>query len=203
MHPVAPFITAQIYQSLPNNKEKDIALELYPIKRDECLKPVNSEDMLFIQEAISAIRTIRAELNINAGVKLTVLVKPENVHQANLLDTSRGWFSSLAKVESLILDDGREIPKASASHTVKKVELIVFLENAIDFGAEAARLTKELAKLEKECAMLKGKLSNPSYTEKAPPALVAADKERVSEIEVAVQRINELKVKFSDLVKSE
>ncbi len=200
LHPIAPFITAQIYQSLPENQGKDIATELYPQSRPLCLKKDSMEDMLFIQDSISAIRTIRAELNINPSFKLTVLVKPENVHQANLLDSARGWLSFMAKVETFILDDGREIPKASASQIVKKAEIIVFLENAIDFNTELARLEKELVKLEKEHTMLSGKLRNEKYVANAPADLVEADKARVSELEVAMAKINELKNKFKELV---
>ncbi len=200
LHPVAPFISAQIYQSLPNNQGKDLATELYPSERPECLRPDIVEDMLFIQDTISAVRTIRAELNINLGFKLTVLAKPENVHQANLLDFSRQWLSFMAKVENLILDDGREVPKASASQIVKKAEIIVFLENAIDFQVELARLEKELVKIEKEYNMLSGKLKNEKYVSNAPEDLVAADKARVSELEVAIAKINELKIKFSQLI---
>lgn len=200
LHPVAPFITAQIYQSLPYNANKDIATELYPAERPDCLRADIVEDMLFVQESISAIRTIRAELNINPSFKLTVLVKPETVHQANLLDNARAWLSFMAKVENFILDDGREVPKASASQIVKKAEIIVFLENAIDFNTELARLEKELTKLGKEHAMLSGKLKNEKYVANAPADLVAADKTRVSDLEVAMQRLNELKAKFAELV---
>ncbi len=200
LHPIAPFITAQIYQSLPNNADKDIALELYPAERPTCLRSDIVEDMLFIQDSISAIRTIRAELNINPSFKLTVLAKPENVHQANLLDSAKNWLSFMAKVENLILDDGREIPKASASQMVKKAEIIVFLESAIDFNVELGRLAKELIKLEKEHTMLSGKLKNAKYVENAPADLVTADKARVSDLEVAMQRLTELKNKFAELV---
>ncbi len=200
LHPIAPFITCQIYQSLPGNAGKDLATELYPVERPECLRPNSVDDMLFIQDSISAIRTIRAELNINPSFKLTVLVKPENVHQANLLDSARGWLSFMAKVEHFLLDDGREIPKASASQIVKKAEIVVFLENAIDFAVELARLEKELAKLQKEHGMLSGKLKNEKYVANAPAELVAADKARVSELDVAMEKIGELKVKFSELV---
>ncbi len=199
-HPIAPFITCQIYASLPNNVGKDLATELFPQERPECLRPDVVDDMLFIQDSISAVRTIRSELNINAGFKLTVMVKPENVHQANLLDSARGWLSFMAKVEHFIVDDGREVPKASASQIVKKCEIIVFLENAIDFGTELARLEKELVKVQKEHAMLSGKLKNEKYVANAPADLVAADKARVSELEVALEKIGELKAKFSALV---
>ncbi len=199
-HPIAPFITAQIYQSLPNNANKDIATELYPEERNACLKADIVEDMLFIQESISAIRTIRAELNISPAFKLKVLVKPENVHQANLIDHARKWFTALAKVEDLYMDDGREIPKASASQIVKKAEIIVFLEDAIDFAKELARIEKEIVKFDKEHAMLSGKLKNAKYVENAPAELVEADKKRVSELEVAMATMNELKNKFAELV---
>ncbi len=203
LHPIAPFITAQIYQSLPNNQDIDIATLLFPSERKECLRPDIVEDMLFVQESISAIRTIRAELNINPSFKLTVLVKPETVHQANLLDHARKWLSFMAKVEHFILagkDEKREIPKASASQIVKKAEIVVFLENAIDFNVELARLEKEIVKMGKEHAMLSGKLKNPKYVDNAPANLVEADKARVSELDVAMQRLNELKAKFSALV---
>ncbi|MEG1610103.1 MAG: class I tRNA ligase family protein, partial [Bilophila sp.] len=76
MHPIMPFITAEIWQALPGGAGQDLALQLYPSARPDCLKPAAAADMIFIQEVIGTIRTIRSELNIAPSYKLTVLLRP-------------------------------------------------------------------------------------------------------------------------------
>ena len=72
-----PFVTAEVWDSLPGHEGTDIATELYPAARPQCVKSRESDEMIFLQEAISAIRTIRAELNIKPSYKLSVVLRPQ------------------------------------------------------------------------------------------------------------------------------
>lgn len=88
LHPIIPFVTAEVWQSLPGHAGEDIALQLFPEARPGCLKPGDADDMIFIQETISAIRTIRAELNINPSYRLTVLCAPWTRSRKNCWNTA-------------------------------------------------------------------------------------------------------------------
>ena len=182
LHPIIPFVTAEVWQSLPGHAGEDIALQLFPEARPDCLKPGDADDMLFIQEAISAIRTIRAELNINPSYRLTVLLRPVDAKQKDLLEHGRAWFMSLARLENLLISADEHAPKASASNVVRGCEVIVHLSGAVDFQAELARLDKELGKMDKELAALNGKLSNENFITRAKPEFVEQERARAADL---------------------
>ena len=182
LHPIIPFVTAEVWQSLPGHAGEDIALQLFPEARPGCLKPGDADDMIFIQETISAIRTIRAELNINPSYRLTVLLRPVDAKQKELLEHGRAWFMSLARLENLIISAEEHAPKASASNVVRGCEVIVHLSGAVDFQAELARLDKELGKVDRELAALNGKLSNENFLTRAKPEFVEQEKARAADL---------------------
>lgn len=181
LNPIMPFVTAEVWQALPGQAGSDIALQLYPPYRPACVRPEDADAMLFLQETISAIRTIRAELNINPSYKLTVLLRPTDAAQAALLEQGRPWFASLGRVESLTINADEHAPKASASNVVRGCEVIVYLSGAVDFQAELARLDKEIGKTEKELAGIEAKLSNEGFVSRAPAAIVEQERTRAAD----------------------
>ena len=181
LHPMIPFVTAEVWNALPGHEGTDIATELYPAARPECLKSRESDEMIFLQEAISAIRTIRAELNIKPSYRLSVVLRPASDEQAALLEANRGFFD-LARLESLTIDKDAHAPKASASNVVRGCEVIVLLTGAVDFQAELARFETEIGKVDKDLVALDGKLSNENFVKRAPAELVESEKARQSEL---------------------
>ncbi len=200
LHPVMPFVTAEIWAALPSISghafSSDIATELYPAARPECLKPEAAGRMDMLQAAIVAVRTIRAELNIAPSLKLRVIIRPQDEAAAKTFEAHRGMFMTLARLEDLRVDAKAEAPKLAAGQVAGGNEIIVLLEGAVDFEAERARLDKELAKLEKERAMLEGKLKNANYVEKAPAELVERDKNRVAELQDAEAKLKVTRKRF-------
>ncbi len=199
LHPIIPFVTAEVWQSLPGHAGEDIALQLFPEARPGCLKPDDADDMIFIQETISAIRTIRAELNINPSYKLTVLLRPVDTKQKELLEHGRAWFMSLARLENLIISADEHAPKASASNVVRGCEVIVHLSGAVDFQAELARLDKELGKVDKELAALNSKLSNENFITRAKPEFVEQEKARAADFADKRDKMLALQKRFREV----
>ena len=79
----------------------------------------------------------------------------------------------------------------SATAVVNEVELLIPMAGLIDKDAELSRLQKELKKLEKEIHFIEEKLSNPSFTAKAPEAVIAKDKDRLQQAQTAHQKLHE------------
>jgi valyl-tRNA synthetase len=182
LHPIVPFVTAQIWQALPGQQDSDIATLPGPPPRPACLRPDDADAMVFLQETISAIRTIRAELGINPSYRLTVLLRPADPGQAALLERGRAWLTSLARLENLAVQADGRAPKAAASNVVRGCEVIVHLSGAVDFQAELARLEKELGKTQKELAGLEAKLGNALFLDKAPEAVVRQERDRAADL---------------------
>ena len=201
LHPIAPFISAEVWRALPGQAEGNIALELFPAERPGCVNPEDAERMEMIQEAISAVRTIRAELNIAPSLKLTAIVRPVDADAAAVLESHREMLLVLARLETLTIDAAAQAPKVAASQVARGNEIIVPLSGAVDFAAETARLEKELAKIAKEHAMMAGKLANENYVSRAPAEVVERDKARVIELADATAKLTALKERFAEGLK--
>ncbi len=202
LHPLVPFISAEVWQAMPGHANTpDIAREAFPAARPGCLRPDDAARMEMIQEAISAVRTIRAELNIAPSLKLTAIVRPVDAEAAAVLEAHREMLLVLARLEKLTIDAAAEAPRVAASQVACGNEIIIPLSGAVDFAAETARLEKELAKLDKEHAMLAGKLANESYVSRAPAEVVERDKARVLELADAKLKLAALKERFAEGLK--
>lgn len=104
MHPIMPFVTAEIWQALPGGAGSDLAVQPMPELRPACLNPRASEQMEFVQSVISMIRTIRAELNIAPSYRLTVLLRPVDDEQKAILEANREVIVTLARLGELVID---------------------------------------------------------------------------------------------------
>ncbi len=198
LNPITPFVTSEIWSALPG-ANSEICKELFPEERSACLKPELVGQMEMIQQSIVSIRTIRSELNISPGYKLTVLLRPTNDAQKSVLEDNRELITVMAKLGGLEIDANGEIPKASASAVVQGCEIIVHLSGAVDFDAELARLDKELGKIDKELGGLNMKLKNENYIAKARPEIVQRDRDRIAELSVAREKLTVLQERFNTL----
>ncbi len=199
LHPIMPFVTAEIFEALPGGTGKDLALEPYPPLRPECSAPQAAAEMVFVQDVISAVRTIRAELNIAPSHKLTVLLRPADAPQTALLNASRDVVITLARLTELLIDAGSEAPRASAGQMVQGCEVIVHLSGAVDFEAELARLDKELGKIEKDLGSLTPKLNNEGFLSRAPADIVERERARARELSEAHDKLSGLRERFRAL----
>lgn len=200
LHPITPFVTAEIWQALPGGAGSDLALELFPAARPQCLAPADAARMTFIQECIGVVRTIRAELGIAPSYKLTVLFRPVDAAQAALLEQGREVIVTLGRLGEMLVDARGEAPKASASHVAQGCEVIVHLSGAVDFAAELARLDKELGKIDKELGALNMKLGNEGFVSRAPAEIVEREKGRVRDLADARDKLAALQQRFRDVL---
>ena len=198
LHPMMPFVTAEIWQALPGGAGQDLALELYPAARPQCEKPAEAARMEFIQETIVAVRTIRSELNISPSLRLKLLLHPVDAAPADVLEASRQLILTLARLDDMTVGADVHAPKASASHVVQGCQVIVPLEGAVDFEAELARLDKELAKIVKDLEGLQKRLANESFTSRAPKDVVEKERARAESLLDAKHKLDALKQRFTE-----
>ena len=200
LHPIIPFVTCEIWQALPGNEGTDLAAELRPALRPECIRAKESEQMIYIQDCIGTIRTIKSELNIPPALKLSAIFRPVNPEQKALLEAARPWLMFLARLENLTIDADAVPPKASASHVVQGSEIAVILDGVVDFNAEITRLEKELGKIEKELTAISNKLSNENFVARAPEAVVAQERERAADFEDKQIKMLALQKRFREVL---
>ncbi len=188
LHPFIPFITEEIWQNIQTDSAESIVISPWPTAQSSLIDEQSEEQIRFLQESISAIRNLRAEMNVQPGQKIKVHFKA-NSERSELITQNRHHFAALAKIEELSPlpeDFSRE---DAGIVVVQTVEYFIPLAEALDLEKEKARLEKELKRLEgleKSCL---AKLSNENFLKKAPEKVVQAEREKLASIQQNLQKI--------------
>ena len=159
--------------------------------------------MELLRAVVVGVRNIRAELNINPGVKLTALVHAEDAAQAASLTANAAMISFLAKLERFEAGPDVAAPKASASAACGSCALFVPLSGAVDFDVEFLRLSKEEVKTVKELTVVEKKLGNEDFVSRAPADVVAKEREKQDALSEKLARLRELKDRIRKLMAEE
>ncbi|MDH5432787.1 MAG: valine--tRNA ligase [Gammaproteobacteria bacterium] len=197
LHPMMPFITEEIWQRLRplvNTSVDSIMLADFPQFDDKKLDQEALDDLQWIQNVIVGIRNIRGELNISPSKPVNVLLNQTNERDQTCLERYRNFLSSLAKLESISLNDQPAPPSATA--LAGDMEILVPLAGLIDVEVEIKRLDKEIDKLTNEMSRLSGKLANKNFVDKAPPELVAKEKEKLEQIQKSLTKLEQQKTQL-------
>ncbi len=190
LHPYIPFITEEIYQRLHRPEEPEsIVIAPWPQPVAELTDEAAEQNMQFLQELISAVRTVRAEMNVPPGKKARLLYSDLPEDRLALIREYEGYIQHLARIEQLEPVADRSALKSTAVLVVENKEFFMPLEGLIDLEKERQRLEKELARLEKQHGGLKKKLNNPDFLEKAPKHVVEQEKEKLRSVSEKIEKI--------------
>ena len=174
LHPFMPFITEEIWLTLPHEGES-IMVSDWPKASDGMSFEKESADFEKIISAIRAIRTRRTEMKVPVSRKTKLFVStpfPE------LFKNSALFFDKLASVTSVeIVDDYTD--EDAVTLITDGAKLFIPVADMVDFAEEKERLTKEKEKLENEVGRLEKKLGNDEFVKKAPEKVVAAEREKL------------------------
>jgi valyl-tRNA synthetase len=194
LHPFMPFITEEIWQTVGPMAGKSgptIMLQPYPCSDDKDIDIAANADIEWLKGVIVGIRNIRGEMNIAPGKALTVMLRNGDERDKKRLEQNAQFLTKLAKLAAITwLPPGEEAPVA-ATALVGELEILVPMAGLIDQDAELARLGREIDKLKKELARLKGKLDNASFVDKAPAEVVAREREKMQAQQQALETLQE------------
>jgi valyl-tRNA synthetase len=182
-HPVIPFITETIWQrvkTLTGETADTIMLQPFP-EYDAALEDAQAlNDLEWIKQAITAVRNIRAEMNIAPSKQLEVLLRNCSADAQRRVQENQSFIERLARLESIALLPAGDKGPVSVTKLVDGAELLIPMAGFIDKDAEIARLSKEMGKLDAEIASIEGKLANEGFVARAPEAVVAKERERLA-----------------------
>lgn len=191
MHPIMPFVTEELWQQLPvDDKAESLMIASWPVAEEGDLDDDAEREMAFLQEVISAARTIRSELNVPRGRKVALVISTAGPETASTLDRRRAYLQALVGAESVEVGVGLPQPPSSGSAVVGEVELFIPLEGVIDVDAETRRLRKEIDKLQGLLHGLERKLGNEAFLAKAPAAVVEKERLRQGECRASLARLS-------------
>lgn len=191
LHPFMPYITEEIWQTLPHEGET-IMLSKYP-EYDESLDfPQAAKEMESVMDAIKAIRNRRQEMNVppSRKAKVYIATKLEDVF-AN----GSKFICKLASASEVEIGESFEIEGAVTVVTTD-AKIYIPMDELVDKAAETARLKKELAATEKLLAQSEGKLNNQGFISKAPEKVVetvkqqaAREREKIAQLKAALEAL--------------
>ncbi|MGA2192065.1 MAG: valine--tRNA ligase [Nitrospirota bacterium] len=193
LHPIMPFITEEVWQSLPMKNEKDsVMISEFPTHEWEFTDGLAEADMKVLMDIIIGIRTIRSEMNINPAVELqaTINVNHEIPRKEGYFNGLSGYIERLARAK-LTITDNLIKPRMSTSFFTAYAEVVVHLEKALDIDAEMARLTKEIEKAERELKPVQAKLSNEDFIKKAPALIIEKNEYILKELTRKKEKLGE------------
>jgi valyl-tRNA synthetase len=184
LSPFMPFMTEELWHAVYDGQPpaKSIALARYPQPLDEALDDAVESEMGTLQELIVSIRALRKESG--AGEKEAVAVRIRTTSGSSFEDNLM-IIQRLARVSSIEYVSSLE---GSGIRSTPSFDAQVVYEREIDVAAERERLTKELARFEKEQANAQKQLGNEGFLAKAPASVVEGLRRRAAELVVLIEK---------------
>ncbi|WP_208276963.1 valine--tRNA ligase [Massilia oculi] len=190
-HPIIPFVTEALWQSiapLAGKTGETIMLQPYPLA-DTSLIDEDAEAWMEQFKALTdATRNLRGEMSLSPSVRVPLIVEPGNEEDRAKMAVFAPYIQLLGKLAEVQIVDA--LPESPAAVSIVGTTKLM-LKVEIDVAAERERLSKEIARVSGEIAKAEGKLSNESFVARAPAAVVAQEKERVANFSATLAKMQE------------
>ncbi|HIT31015.1 MAG TPA: valine--tRNA ligase, partial [Candidatus Scatomorpha stercoravium] len=186
LHPFMPYITEEIYQALPHDCEA-LIIAPYP-KYDPALAfPEEERSFELVMDAIRAVRSRRADMNVAPSRKAKVIV---STAEAATFAAGAPYMERLASASEVeVTGPEYEAGPGMVTVTTHSARLFMPMAELVDLEAERARLTKELEKAKKQLEAQEKKLANENFVSRAPEAVVNAERERADKARALIANL--------------
>ena len=186
LHPFMPFITEEIWQTLPHDGET-IMKSAWPVYDELLVFAKEEEQMNMIMDAIRAIRNRRAEMNVPPSRKAHVYVATD---KKDIFDKAVVFMQKLASASDVTVGDSFNL-EGSVSIVTAEAKIYIPMGDLVDFEAERKRLNKEKEAAEKKLAQINGKLNNLGFLAKAPQNVIDGQKADAEKLTEKIKMIDE------------
>ncbi len=186
LHPFMPFITEEIWQSLPHEGES-IMVSAWPEYDESHAFAAEEAEMERIMTAVRAIRNRRAEMNVPPSKKAKLYIATA---YKDTFEQGGIFMQRLASASEVEVADEFEI-EGSVCIVTHDAKIYIPMGELVDFEAEKARLNKELAAVQKDLDFVNGKLSNENFVAKAPAAVVEGQREQKAKYEEKIAMLKD------------
>ena len=187
LHPFMPFITEEIYQSLPHfENNESIMISSYPVAESKYDFSLDEENMERVIEAIREIRARRNEMNVPPSRKAKIFISTKYKESFNTATAS--FFEKLASASEVEFVEEYE-SEGAVQIITHAATIYIPMAEMIDTEKEKARLNAELLKVQGEIDRLVKKLSNQEFISKAPEKVVNGEKEKLAKYESTKQGV--------------
>ncbi|WP_394791535.1 valine--tRNA ligase [Rhodoferax sp.] len=196
-HPLIPFITEELWQKVApvaGRAGESISIAAYPVSQPDRIDEAAIAYVTKLKGLVDACRNLRGEMNVSPATRMPLYCVGDAVFMQEVAPV----LQSLAKLSEVKLfdDEAAWQAAAQAAPTVVAGDARLCLHMEIDVEAEKARLGKEAARLEGEIAKAHNKLANEAFVAKAPPAVIALERGRISDFGATLERLKEQLVRL-------
>ncbi len=202
LHPITPFITAELWERVapvagrkPADDAHGIVVAAYPKSQLERVDANADAWMDKLKAIVGSCRNLRSEMNLTPGERVPL----NAIGDAEFVRAATPLLKSLARLSEVTLfDDDAAFADASRDSPVAVVGATrIALHVKIDLAAETTRLTKEIDRLVAEIAKAHAKLGNESFVGRAPAAVVDQEKKRVADFTATVSRLRDQRARLA------
>ncbi|MBU7593744.1 valine--tRNA ligase [Metabacillus halosaccharovorans] len=196
LHPFMPFITEEIWQSLPHQGES-ITIAAWPTVNEDLTDHEAATEMKLLVEVIRAVRNIRSEVNTPMSKQIPMTIKAKDQAVLAQLKNNLAYIEKFCNTSSLNIVTEVTANEKSMTAVVTGAEIILPIEGLINIEEEIKRLEKEREKLDKEVERVQKKLGNEGFLKKAPEKVIeeekAKEKDYLEKRDIVLARIQELR----------
>jgi valyl-tRNA synthetase len=193
LHPFMPFLTEELWHQLPQKAgAKSIALDSFPEAHDRWKNAKATGDVEAIQEVVTAIRIIRAELKLDPKKRVAADFSTSDGRTGGLIQTNRGTIERFAVLSELRIVPHQQFDaKSGAVRSTATFDVRIAYSDAVDVAAEKTRLKREREGLQKAIASKERQLGDETFRSRAPEKIIMGLEATLAEQRIELQKLQD------------
>ena len=198
IHPIAPFVSEEIWHSLPGERNT-IMTAPYPQVQKERLNNEAEKDAALVMAIIGGVRNIRSEMQIHPSTEIDAFIICANQDKNEKINKHQQPIANLARLASLQTMATGSVPSGAANYIDNDLEIYIPLKGLIDVEKEVAKLIKNQLKITKQQKQTAGKLQNKKFLANAPADIISKEKGKLAEFTANLEKIAESISRLKDI----
>jgi valyl-tRNA synthetase len=191
LHPFMPFLTEELWHQLPQKAAaKSIALDLFPEARVDWKNAKALSDVALIQEVVTALRTIRAELKLDPKKKVQAEFSAGDAVARDLIEANQAAIERFAALSGLRVTSER-LQGDGMTRSTSAFDLRIPFTEIVNPQVEIARLRKEIEGLQKAIASKERQLGDETFRSRAPEKIIKGLETTLAEQRIELQKLQE------------
>ena len=197
LHPIVPFITEEIYQTLPH-KEESITISSWPTVEEAFNDEEAINSLNIFMEIISAVRNERAKASKAPSAKINIRLEAKSQEVCDILNSAKPYLLKFTNPNELVITTDKANLENQVVVVLNDLTIYIPTNDLVDIEEVIKKLEGELKKLEGELLRSNNMLNNPNFVNKAPEAKIQAERDKKAMYE---EKYNEVKAHLASIKK--
>lgn len=197
LHPIVPFITEEIYQTLPH-KEESITISSWPTVEEAFNDEEAINSLNIVMEIISAVRNERAKASKAPSAKINIRLEAKSQEVCDILNSAKPYLLKFTNPNELVITTDKANLENQVVVVLNDLTIYIPTNDLVDIEEVIKKLEGELKKLEGEFLRSNNMLNNPNFVNKAPEAKIQAERDKKAMYE---EKYNEVKAHLASIKK--